>query len=90
VATDRGVARVVIYVRSVRQAGKSLPQSSAARLSAAQSVDFGVFGEAPEPLFGKGELAIDSDLEHTGNALNEFDLGTVLFLEPCPRTEGSW
>lgn len=58
-------------------------------LSAAERVDLGVFREPPQLLFRKGELAIDGDLEHTGNALNQLDLGPVFFLEPCPRTEGS-
>jgi hypothetical protein len=40
-------------------------------------------------LLRKSELAVDSNLKDTRDAFDQLDLGAVLFLESCPRTEGS-
>jgi hypothetical protein len=83
-------ARAVIFVHTGRQpSGASRSRSSPGRLSAAERVDLGIFREPPELLFRKGELAVDGDLEHTARPFDELDLGTVLFFESRPRTEGS-
>ncbi len=80
----------VRWPRRVRRRADSrtVTPTPGGRLTVAQGVDFGVFGKTPELLFGEGELAVDGDLEHTARALNELDLGAVLFFELRPRTEG--
>jgi len=86
-------ARAVIHLRDSQPAGGP-PRGSPAgqprsNLAAAESVDLGVFRKPSELLFGKGELAVDGDFEHTARPFNELDLGAVLFFESRPRTEGS-
>src|SRR5215469_98431 len=62
--------------------------TSAAGLSAHQSIDLAVFGKPAELFLGEDEPAVDGDLEYAGNPFDELDLLCAAFHEPGLRTEG--